>query len=151
MAHLRYPPYSKITEIFPNDRLRLELLFYCISFAVNWGSFPLDRYLEGILGNVGSVGGDPGWRLCPEDREGATYPEQWDACIAKSKHPELGCYEAWALSDISDITPETAYYTVEEVRHYIRIALDNIALQHPERAADVKEIIVRYGLESTEL
>lgn len=145
MVHLRYPPYSKIPEI--DDRL--ELLLYCIRNAVNWGSTPLDGYLKGILLNnlIDAAGGDPGWYLnLVANRDQADYQEQWAACVAQSKHPELGCYEAWALSDISDIELDTAYYTVEEVRHYIRMALDSIAAQYPERSREVQEVIARYGL-----
>jgi hypothetical protein len=128
------------------DHNHLELLFYCLGFVFYAGLPPLDRYLEGILGDAGSVGGDPGWRLCLEDRERATYPEQWDICVSQSKYSGMDCYEAWALADVSGIEPETTYYTIEEVRYYIRIALENIAVQNPERSAEVNEIITRYRL-----
>ncbi|WP_432239976.1 hypothetical protein [Herbaspirillum robiniae] len=126
---------------------RLNLLFWCLAWVFH--TSPLDDYLRGILLNnlVDPAGGDPGWYLnLISRREAADYSEQWDACIVHSSHPELGCYEAWALADISGIEPETAYYTVEEVRHYIRLALDNIAQQHPERTKEVQEVIARYRL-----
>lgn len=66
--------------------------------------------------------------------------------VAQSKYSEMGCYEAWALADISGIEPETMYYTIEEVRYYIRIALKNIAAQNPKQSVEVREIIARYAL-----
>jgi hypothetical protein len=137
MTRKIYQPYSQLPAIFEGDRL--ELLFYCINFSVNWGSFPLDRDIKNILGPAdfrGYCGGDPGWEIdgCEDD--------------GSALYDELGqrVFRCWALSDISDITPETSHYTVEEVRHYIRIALGNIGIQHPERAAEVNEIILRYSL-----
>lgn len=135
MAYLRYPPYSKIPEI--DDRF--ELLFYCIRFALYAALPPLDRYLKNILTPAdyrGYCGGDPDWEIdgCEDDGR-ALFDESGQRI-----------FRCWALSDISDIEPETAYYTVEEVRYYIRVALDNIAVQYPNRFQEVQEVITRYGL-----
>lgn len=125
---------------------REELLFYCISYAL----FPrIDRFVKGILeyDNMCPAGGDPGWSLnLVLERRFADIPEDWDACIAQSINPDAGCYEALALSDISGISPEMAYYTVEEVRHYFRLALDNMAEEDPSIAQKVNQIIKRFDL-----
>lgn len=128
---------------------RLELLFYCIRFAMYGGLPPLDKFLKGILLNdlMSPGGGDPGWSLdLILDRKLADFPDEWDACVKRSAQPEAGCYEAWANSEFSEILPETAYYTVEEVRHYIRVALNNIAQQKPESAEEAHATIARFGL-----
>jgi hypothetical protein len=125
-----------------------ELLFYCIGFSLYAGLSPLDRFLRGILTDEDSpAGGDPGWSLNPvKEIEKADFPDQWAECVASSKYPELGCYEAWAYSEISDIHPETASYTMEEVRSYIRLALLNIAKWKPERAKEVERLLLQYNL-----
>lgn len=125
------------------------LLFYCISFALYAGLSPLDRFLKGILLNDTRFpgGGDPGWYLnLVLDKEHADLPEEWVACIAQSSNPDAGCYEAWALYDTSGISPEMSYYSVEEVRHYIKLALNNIAEDNPESTEEVNEIISRFEL-----
>lgn len=38
------------------------------------------------------------------------------------------------------------YYSVEEVRHYIKLALKNIAEDLPESAKEVDQIISRFDL-----
>lgn len=121
---------------FP-DEDRLALLSYCLLFALH--ASPLDCYLKNILAPAdfrGYCGGDPGWEIdgC-EDDGSALFDESGQRV-----------FRCWALADISDIKPETAYYTVEEVRHYILLALHNIARQHPERSKEVQEVITRYGL-----
>jgi len=66
--------------------------------------------------------------------------------MERSAQPGAGCYEAWANPEFSEILPETAYYTVEEVRHYFRLALSNIAQQKPESAEEAHATIARFGL-----
>lgn len=144
---LMYQPCQYLPPIYSGDRL--ELLFYCISFAIYAGLSPLDRFLSGILlhDQISPAGGDPGWSLhLLLNRSLADFPERWEACIQQSAQPEAGCYEAWANSEFSEILPETAYYTVEEVRHYFRLALCNIAQQKPESAEEAHATIARFGL-----
>lgn len=135
-------------EQFSSEKLaHLNLLFWCLLWAVH--TDPLDRFLKGILLNdlISPGGGDPGWSLdLILDRNLADFPDEWDACVRRSAQPEAGCYEAWGNSEFSEILPETAYYTVEEVRHYIRVALSNIAQQKPESAEEAYATIARFGL-----
>lgn len=142
-----YQPCQYLPPTYSGDHL--ELLFYCISFTFYAGLSPLDRFLKGILLHdlMSPGGGDPGWSLdLILDRKLADFPDEWDACVKRSAQPEAGCYEAWANSEFSEILPDTAYYTVEEVRHYIRVALSNIAQQKPESAEEALATIARFGL-----
>jgi len=126
---------------------RLNLLFWCLAWVFH--TSPLDGHLRGILYNpknhpelktleaTGWCGGDPGWEIDGNnDETGGGYYNEAGQSV----------FRCWALADISGIEPDTAYYTVEEVRHYIRLALDNIAQQHPERTKEVQEVIARYWL-----
>ncbi|MCA1324079.1 hypothetical protein [Herbaspirillum sp. alder98] len=141
---MNYP--RRVSDFLPplNVGDRLELLFYCIRFSLYAGLPPLDRYLDGILIHPNSVpkgggycGGDPGWEIDGNNDEtgGFFYNENGEQL-----------FRCWALADVSDIEPDTAYYTVKEVRYYIRLALENIGKKYPEHLKEAQEVIARYGL-----
>lgn len=138
----------KICEYLPDlcTGDRLELLFYCIDFMFYAGLSPLDRYLEGVLNGKGSVGGDPGWRLSLEERESAINKVLWDEFSASQPENFATCYEAWALSEISMLGKEVAYYSIKEVRGFIFLAIKNIASKNPHLLAEVNHIIDLYKL-----
>ncbi|WP_053937420.1 hypothetical protein [Amantichitinum ursilacus] len=128
---------------------KYELLFYCVSFALYAASSPLDRHLKGILieDEFAPSGGDPGWSLnIISDADSAIRPDLWKQHLLTSAENDSTCYEAWADSATSGIPEEAAYYTICEVRKFILMALQNIALKHPHRANEVNQIIAAYDL-----
>jgi hypothetical protein len=120
---------------------RLALLSYCLMWFLITRDLN-NKTLEGVLytklpfESGGWIGGDPGWEIEGMDEDGNPLRDEKGHCI----------YKCWADSDISGIEPDTAYYTVEEVRYYIKLALQNLAKQCPEKKPEVDELLQRYHL-----
>ena len=135
--------FDRLPSVYAGDRL--EILFNCI----DWATFFLGEYLDGILDNIseGVIGGDPGWSIeLLEKRDDALEPEQWSECIKNYPSSHFGCYEAYVSSDLSGLDNDVGYYSVEEVRYYFRMALDNIVKMEPDRSKEIAAIIQRYKL-----
>jgi hypothetical protein len=134
-------------EFYDNDRL--ALLSHCLMWVFFYER-DRHRYIKGLLGPPGQgglSGGDPGFSMgLVKEQSDADYPDLWKACLQQSKNPNEGCYEFFADSYVSGIEPDTAYYPVEEVRYYIKLALHNLAKQHPEKKSEVDELLERYHL-----
>jgi membrane-bound lytic murein transglycosylase MltF len=73
-------------------------------------------------------------------------PEKWREHIKMLTPSAEGCYEAFLGDDYAEDDEDYHYYSVDEVRYYIRMALDNVAIKRPEQAQEVSDFIKRYAL-----
>ena len=102
-------------------------LLYCIGNAIP--HVPLDYFLRGIFTGIGPCGGDPGWGI-----------EKKSAADGKV------FYWAYCLPDISGLDPCEGEYDEATVKKHVRRTLENFRKAHPERAAEVNEVISKYQL-----
>ena len=89
---------------------------------------PLDYALKDILTGEKALGGDPGWCMEHEEKDGK------------------GCYRVYADPDIAGFEPSEVLYSVEKVKEAAKETLLALAESFPERAAEAYEVIERYHL-----
>jgi hypothetical protein len=104
-------------------------LLYCIGNAIPCR--PLDYFLKGIFTDdeMAPGGGDPGWVWWRERQSDGSY-----------------LYYAWTDPEMSALEPFEASYDEITVKRYVRRTLENYAEAHPERQAEVVEVITKFGL-----
>jgi hypothetical protein len=107
-------------------------LLYCLGFAVeNVAGKPVDYFLRGILNGDEDApsGGDPGWVLYRDRFENGQV-----------------VYHAFTNPEMSGLDPSEADYDEVTVKLHVRRTLDNFAKAHPERQAEVREVVTKYRL-----
>lgn len=111
------------------DSVDLLPLLYCIGNAVPYR--PLDYFLRGIFTDdaMAPGGGDPGWGWWRERKDDGHY-----------------LYHAWTNPDISALEPFEADYDEVTVKRCVRRTLEDFSEAHPDRKAEVEEVIMRFGL-----
>lgn len=107
-----------------------KLLYWVLMFVLApYFDDPIDHWLMNILIPEGGLGGDPGWEM-------EHIPEADGA----------GSYRVWADPDMSGIEPAEAIYSAEIVYKAVQESLLALGEAHPEKADEVKEIIIHYKL-----
>ncbi|RCS56430.1 hypothetical protein DU000_12500 [Parvibium lacunae] len=105
-------------------------LLWCLDFAIV-PHYPVDYFLPGIFTDDENAlgGGDPGWVWHREKQSDGTYR-----------------YYAWTVEDTSYLDPCEGEYDEATVKYHVRRALENFRQAHPERNAEVDEVIAKYAL-----
>ncbi|WP_217900187.1 hypothetical protein [Noviherbaspirillum humi] len=112
-----------------NDSHTLLPLLYCVGNALPYQ--PLDYFLRGIFTDdpLAPGGGDPGWVWYREKQDDGTYR-----------------YYAWTYAEMSGLDPCEGDYDEATVKRLVRETLENFRKAHPDRAAEIDEVINKYDL-----
>jgi PAS domain-containing protein len=112
-------------------------LLECLSYAIEINR-PVDFFIRRILpaDQPHYAGADPGWEVTNAHPDGSLMRDAEGRVL----------YRAWTIEDISGLDPAEGEYDEATVRLHIRRTLDNFRAAHPERAAEVDEVIAKYGL-----
>ena len=109
-------------EVEGSNRLLYQVLSWIIS-----QSFPVDNWLDKILVENGSLGGDPGWEI-------------------EHLHTEniSDGFRIWADPEISGIEPNENYYPTADVYHALKESLIAFSEAYPDRSKEIEQTLKRY-------
>lgn len=116
----------------------LRPLLECLRFAIN-DLAPLDYWIGRMFpaSEPQYAGGDPGWQITNYDPATGEILSDADGAAA---------YRCWIHPDYCDVTE--GEYDVATLKSHIHRTLMNFAEAHPDRRAEVEEVVARYTLDS---